>query len=86
MPKNKIEATDPRGKKIVCSKHCWYGHILGDHPERERRLKRMVNEIRRTIEKPNTIYSDRFSQTSEIYYRRERNEFIRIAVEFDEGI
>ena len=73
-----IDVIDPRGKKIVCTKQCWYGHVLIRHPF----LRTSVKAIKKTVEKPDFINQDTLSQKKEIYYRKSGNSYFRVVVEF----
>lgn len=81
-------ATDPRGRRVICTKAQWDDHIILNHSD-------MVGEeplVQLTIEQPSFgIYQDVTNPDRHIYYRRGPGETmnIKVVVEFaadDTGI
>jgi|SRR5579859_4627349 len=81
---SRFQATDPRGRIIICTLETWLFHILSNHPE----LAESADDIRRAIEKPQYgfIYRDVDYENRDIYYYRpssQKYSYI-VVVEFDE--
>jgi hypothetical protein len=74
---NIIDVTDPRGKKVICTKGCWYGHVLERHPF----LRYSLKTAKKTIEKPNFINSSGQDSQREVYYRKTGDKYFRIVIE-----
>ena len=80
MPYPLINVTDPRGKKIICTRDCWHGHVLRRHSFMQKFLK----FVEKTLEKPDAIHSDRKEPDAQVYYkRRSKYQLMRVVVKFD---
>jgi hypothetical protein len=80
-----FNVADPRGKNVKCTKDCWYGHVINRRPF----LNNYIRAVKTTIRKPSFINSDRFSLTTENYYRKvvrpNGGFYYRVTVEFYSG-
>jgi hypothetical protein len=82
MP-NAFTATDPRGRRVICTEECWVWHILDYHPA----LAGLEEEVIATIEHPDIgIFRDADYENRDVYYRRRKGRayFIKVFVEFEE--
>jgi hypothetical protein len=81
-----FEATDPRGKRIICSRDQWFSHILvsreqcGWNSEDD-----WESEIIKAIEKPMMIAQDRdFINRNVYYFIPGRNAYyLKVCVKFE---
>lgn len=76
---NIIDATDPRGRRVVCSKACWHGHILIKHPFMFSWLKR----LHKAIEEPIAIFKDSDFGDREVYYHLTKKKYVKVVVRFE---
>jgi hypothetical protein len=76
-----FEATDPRGRKVICSEGTWHHHILDFHPE----MEGAEDYIVAAIDKPALgIFRDVDYADREIYYGRPpgKRYYIKVVVAF----
>lgn len=80
-----FEATDPRGRKVVCTKRCWYEHILANRAW----MVGWEDEIITTIENPTYgIFRDANFVDRHVYYRRlpKKPRYIKVIVGVSERL
>jgi hypothetical protein len=75
---NIIEATDPLGRRVVCTEENWKGHVLFVHPFMERRKKEIVE----AIEEPNIITMDADFPNRDCYYYLITESYLKVVAEF----
>ena len=78
---NVFEVIDPRGRKVICTEECWFGHILGARSW----MAGMEEAVSAAIEKPSFgICCDPHNENRHIYYRLYKNKprYIKVVVDF----
>lgn len=74
-----FDAIDPRGKRVVCSEHCWQVHVLRKHPF----FLKWLKTLPKTIQEPDAIFRDAVFTDRENYYYLLKNKYIKVVVKFD---
>lgn len=78
-----FEATDPRGRIVICSREYWESHILLQRPF----MEGWENEAKKAIEKPSLgIYADAHIANREVYYLKRKSgvDLLKVVVDFTE--
>jgi len=80
---NILDATDPRGKKVICSSGCWDEHILSKRPS----MSGWIKKLPKAIEEPDAIFKDADFEDREVYYLLAKRNYLKVVVRFqgDQG-
>ena len=77
-----FEATDPRGRRVICTDEIWHKNIL----VKRSWMEGWEEEVRQAIEDPSLqIFEDVDNKNRHVYYRRLTHRtprYIRVVVEF----
>lgn len=80
---DKFQATDPRGRTVICTEETWVSHVVWRHPGMDGK----EDEVKAAIESPSMgIFGDKLHENRNIYYRLQRNRrrYTKVIVAFDD--